>query len=203
MNSMRVALVLLLALLCVSCKKSSSGPAAASTSAAVASRDYTTPYLTDEKIQKFLQSMGEAQNPFEGMFAHGGRTPADLPREVAALDAFARKYGFSGYQDYIAVWGRIAVGEAIIMSEGLKKSVREMTEKNIQNAQEQLKNPNLSPEMRKVFEEQVTSGQQSLKDLDKPSDTKFNDSDLALVRKYSNQIDDASKKYRRQGIPTQ
>jgi hypothetical protein len=204
MSWMRVVLVVLLALVSVSCKKSSapSSPGSATRSAEVASRDYTKPYLTDEKMQKFIQSMREAQNPFEGMFA-GARTAGSIPGQVASLDAFARKYGFQGYQDYVAVWGRIAVGEAMIMSEGMKKGVRELTEKNIQSAEEQLKNPSLSPEMRKVYEEQVTSGKKSLQELDKPSDAQFNGSDLALVRKYAGQIEEASQNYRKQGIPSQ
>jgi hypothetical protein len=204
LSSMRVVLVLWLALVSVACNKSStpSSQGPVTRSSELASRDYTKPYLTEEKMQKFVQSLSEAQNPFEGMFA-AGRTSGSIPGQVAALDAFARKYGFQGYQDYVAVWGRIAVGEALIMSEGMKKSVREMTEKTIQSAEEQLKNPSLSPEMRKVYEEQVTSGKKSLQELDKPSDTQLNDSDLALVRKYAGQINEASQKYRKQGIPSQ
>ncbi|HLJ28211.1 MAG TPA: hypothetical protein VKY85_15980 [Candidatus Angelobacter sp.] len=203
MNSRRVTLAILFALACVSCNKSPSpkpqSMSPASTS--VASRDYSAPYLTDDKMQKFLQSMSEAQNPFEGMFAQAGKTPGSIPAEVAALDAFARKYGFQGYQDYMAVWGRIAVGEMSIMAEGMKKGLREMTEKSIQSAQEQLKNPSLSPEMRKVYEQQITSGQQSLQNMDKPQKNSLNDSDLALVRKYSPQIEEASRRYNKR--PTQ
>lgn len=198
MNSKRLILTFLLVVVCVSCNKSStSGPQSMATTAQqqAAARDYTKPYLTDDKMQKFIQSMGEAQNPFNKMFAAAINAPGQVPGEVAALDAFARKYGFSGYQDYMNVWGRIVVGQMTIMAEGMKKGVREMTEKNIQNAEEQLKNPNLSADMRKLYEDQVASGKKSLQEMDKPSSTQLNDSDLALVRKYQLQIEEASKRF--------
>ena len=188
-------LFLLMSLVCVSCKKAAApvSPAGSAAAANVA-RDYRVAYLTDDKIQRFIQSMGEAQNPFEAMFTKAGAV-GGIPGEVAALDAFSRKYGFQGYQDYMAVWGRIMVGEMTIMTEGMKKDIRDSTQKNIQNAQDQLKNPNLSPEMRKVYEQQVASGQQELQNMDKPSPSSLNDNDLALVRKYQPQIDAASQKY--------
>lgn len=195
MKSKRLVLTFLLVVACVSCNKSSTSSMTPQQQAAA--RDYTKPYLTDEKIQKFIQSMGEAQNPFNKMFAAAVTAPGQVPGEVAALDTFARKYGFSGYQDYMNVWGRIVVGQMTIMAEGMKKGVREMTEKNIQNAEEQLKNPNLSPDMRKMYEDQVAGGKKSLQEMDKPSSTQYNDSDLALVRKYQSQIEEASKRFNR------
>ena len=199
MKSKRLVLTFLLVVACVSCNKSSTSSMTPQQQAAA--RDYTKPYLTDEKIQKFIQSMGEAQNPFNKMFAAAVTAPGQVPGEVAALDTFARKYGFSGYQDYMNVWGRIVVGQMTIMAEGMKKGVREMTEKNIQNAEEQLKNPNLSPDMRKMYEDQVAGGKKSLQEMDKPSSTQYNDSDLALVRKYQSQIEEASKRFNR--VPVQ
>lgn len=188
--------LLLLSVACVSCKKAATPASPANAvSAAAVSRDYKLPYLTDDKVQRFIQSMGEAQNPFDAMFTKGSAVPGTIPGEIAALDAFARKYGFQNYQDYMAVWGRIVVGEMTIMTEGMKTGIRDSTQKNIQNAQDQLKNPNLSPEMRKVYEQQVTAGQQELQNLDKPSTSSLNDNDLALVRKYQPQIDAASQKY--------
>jgi hypothetical protein len=203
-----LGLWILLGILCISCNKSSSNapqlPVTTSSNAA-AINDLTKPYLTDDKVQKFLQSMSEGQNPFEYLFAPGTRaaTPADLASRMAALDAFARKYGFSGYQDYVTVWGRIAVGQAVIIGESMKQSAREMAQKMIQSAEEQLKNPNLSPDMRKAYEQQVASGKQSLQQMDQPSKTTLNDSDLALVKKYSPQITEASKKFNQRSIPTQ
>ena len=164
MNSKHLVFFVVLVAACVACNKSStSGPQSMGTaSQQAAARDYTKPYLTDDKIQKFIQSMGEAQNPFDKMFASAMTTPGQVPGEVAALDAFARKYGFQGYQDYINVWGRIVVGQMTIMAEGMKKGVREMTEKNIQNAEEQLKNPNLSPDIAQVVRRSDLEREKSL-----------------------------------------
>lgn len=204
MNFRRISLLLLLVFTFVSCKKSTpTGGTTSSSSATAASRDYSAPYLTDDKMQRFIQSMGEAQNPFESMFAKAVTNPGQVQGEIAALDAFARKYGFQGYQDYTAVWGRIVVGEMTVMADGMKKGVREMTEKNIQNAEEQLKNSSLSPDMRKLYEQQVASGKQSLQEMDKPPTTKFNDNDLALVRKYQPQIEEASRRYNKRTLQGQ
>jgi hypothetical protein len=194
-------LLLLSSVACVSCKRAAIPASPAN--AAAAAHDYKVPYLTDDNVQRLIQSMGEAQNPFDAMFTKGSAVPGTIPGQVAALDAFARKYGFQGYQDYMAVWGRIAVGEMTIMTEGMKTSIRDSTQKNIQNAQEQLKNPNLSPDMRKVYEQQVTAGQQELQNLDKPSTSSLNDNDLALVRKYQPQIDAASQKYNKRPVQGQ
>lgn len=206
MNIKFLGLLILAGLFCVSCNKSSSSaPQPFTTASNVAAHDYTQPYLTGEKIQKFLQSMSEGQNPFEYLFAPGNRTatPADLATRMAALDAFARKYGFQGYQDYVAVWGRIVAGQVTIMADGMKQSARDIAEKSIQSAQEQLKNPNLSADMRKVYEQQIEGAKTSLQQLDQPSRNALNANDLALVKKYSPQITEASRKYNSRSVPTQ
>ena len=200
-------LLILLGLVCVSCNKSSSnGPQGPiTTNANLAAHDFTKAYLTEDKMQKFLQSMNEGENPFEYLFARAGgaTTPADLTSRMAALDAFARKYGFQGYQDYLAVWGRIMAGEATIMGESMKQSARAMTQKTIQAAEEQLKNQNLSPDMRKIYEQQIASGKESMQQLDQPSKTELNENDLTLVKKYSPQITEASKKFSQRHSATQ
>lgn len=168
-----------------------------SSSANLAS-DYTKPYLTDEKMTKFLESMKEEHNPLEIIFKQGGqmRNPLDVASRLREFNAFAQKYGFQDYQDYTAVWGRILAGETQLWAAEMQAGMATTLQKSIEDAKQQLKQPNLNPEMRKVYEEQIASTQKSLDDMkNQQSGSTLNDSDMALIKKYKDQIEAAEKKY--------
>ena len=203
----RILCVTAIALACASCgKQSTSSFAAPSAPGGVRTKsalnDYSKPYLTDDKVQKLINSMQEGKNPFDFLFGKSGGAAASLANLATAgpqLDAFSRKYGFVGYEDYMAVWGRIAAGEATMMAEDMLKGARQSMQESIQNAQEELKKPNLSPEMRKMYEEQVAGTQKSLDEMNKPdSGSTLNEADLELYKKYKEQITAAEKKYNTQ-----
>jgi hypothetical protein len=78
------------------------------------------------------------------------------------------------------------------MTKGLKESMEKMAA----DAEKSLKDPNLSPEMKKIYEDQVASAKKSTEDLSKPQDSSLNEDDLNLIRKYKAQIDEATKKYK-------
>ena len=151
--------------------------------------DYSKPYLTDEKMQQFLASMKEEHNPLELMFKQGGgmQDPSTMTSRIDEFNSFAHKYGFRDYQDYTGVWGRITVAEMQIWG---TKTFEDM----ISGAQEELKKPDLAPEMRKVYEDQITTSQKSLEGMGKKSSS-VNAADMELIKKYMNQIDAAEKKY--------
>jgi len=154
-----------------------------------AANDYSKPYLTDDKMQKFLASMKEEHNPLELMFKPGGQAqnPGALGERIEEFNSFARKYGFHDYQDYTGVWGRITVGEMQIWG---AKTFEDM----ISGAQAELKKPDLAPEMRKVYEDQITTAQKGLDDMNKKN-SGVNAADMELIKKYKDQIDAAEKKY--------
>lgn len=161
--------------------------------------DYSKPYLTDEKMQKFIESLKEEMNPFDVMFKGGqGQSLLDLKDKLEQYNAFAKKYGFADYADYMAVWGRITVGELEMAAGDMKKSGIEMMQNSIKSAQENLQKPGLSPEMKSMYEEQLKSSQKSLDEMQKPeAETgakQLNADDLALIQKYKPQIDEATKK---------
>jgi uncharacterized protein YeeX (DUF496 family) len=160
-------------------------------------RDYTKTYLTDESMQKFIASMKEDKNPFEVIFKQGGgsRNPLDLQARIAEFNAFAQRYGFRDYEDYTAVWGRITVGQMQIFAKDAMRQTIAGTEKEIRDNQERLNKPNLSPEMRKMYEGQIEAEKKMLADFGKPQPDSMNDADLALVAKYQPQLDEAAKKY--------
>jgi len=161
--------------------------------------DYTKPYLTDEKMNQFLASMKEDHNPFEVMFKEGGqmRNPLDLATQLEQFNAFAHKYGFQDYQDYTAVWGRIMAGEMQMWAAAMAKESADGFQKMIDSAQADLKKPNLSPEMRKMDEEQIANMQKAIADMNKAdSKSTINDADMEMVKKYKDQIEQAQKKYK-------
>ncbi len=152
--------------------------------------DYSKPYLTDEKMQQFLASMKEEHSPLELMFKQGGeaQNPASLGARIEEFNSFARKYGFQDYQDYTGVWGRITVGEMQIWG---ARTFQDM----ISGAQAELKKPDLAPEMRKVYEDQIGTAQKGLDDMNKKN-SGVNAPDMELIKKYKEQIDAAEKKYK-------
>jgi hypothetical protein len=184
-------LALLFAMSCQSSKPTSTSavPSLPATRAASAANDYTKPYLTDDKMQKFLASMQEEHNPLELIFRPGGQTqnPASMNERIDEFNSFAHKYGFRDYQDYTSVWGRITAGEMQLWG-------AQTFEDMISGAHAELKKSDLAPEMRKVYEDQITSSQKALDDLNKKN-TSVNAADMELVKKYKDQIDAARKKY--------
>jgi len=184
-------LALLFAMSCQSSKptSSSAAPSLPATRAASAANDYTKPYLTDDKMQKFLSSMQEEHNPLELIFKPGGQmqNPGSMNERIDEFNSFAHKYGFQDYQDYTSVWSRITAGEMQLWG---AKTFEDM----ISGAHAELKKPDLAPEMRKVYEDQIISSQKALDDLNKKS-TSVNAADMELVKKYKDQIEAARKKY--------
>jgi hypothetical protein len=160
--------------------------------------DYAKPYLTDAKMAKFIESLQEDVNPFEVLFKGGQMMKmSDIEKRAQEYNGFARKYGFADFGDYMAVWGRIMVGDMMIASEKMTKDMIKGMEDSIRIAEEQLKKPDLNAEMKTIYEDQIKSAKTSIEDMSKPGDTSgLNAEDLALVAKYKAQIDEATKKYK-------
>lgn len=164
--------------------------------------DYTKPYLTDEKIVKLLQSMEEGHHPLKVMFADRGpvRSMQDLQDKLEEINAFVRKYGFKDYEDYAAVWYRIVAGQGQIAADEAIKSVKQLTAEALKKAEEALKKPDLAPELRKMYEEQVAEARKTSEPGGNEADATepiLHKADLALVVKYQAQIEKAIRKFRK------
>jgi hypothetical protein len=175
-------------------------PVAASTPEPARSpaQDYAQPYLSEEKISKFIASMKEEKNPIAFLFSVSGKSPdlTEMQAKLADYDAFAKRYGFADYNDYVSVWGRITLAETMIETEGMRKGAVDMITSSIANAEQELKKPGLNPDMRKAYEEQLTSGKKSLEDMKKTNkDSPVNNADLELVRAHKAQLEEAAKKF--------
>jgi hypothetical protein len=162
-----------------------------------AQNDYTKPYLTDEKMTKFVESLQEDVNPFDVLFKGGQMmNMSDIEKKTKEYNGFAQKYGFADFGDYMAVWGRIMIGDMMIASEKMTKDMIKGMEDTIRIAEENLSKPDLNAEMKTIYEEQIKSAKTSIEESQKPDDTSdLNAEDLALVAKYKAQIDEATKKY--------
>lgn len=167
-------------------------------SSASAQNDYAKPYLTEEKMAKFIESLKEDVNPFDVLFKGGQMmNMRDIEKRAQEYNSFAQKYGFADFGDYMAVWGRIMVGDMMIAGEKMKKDMIKGMEDSIKSAEEQLQKPDLNAEMKTIYEEQIKSSQASIEEFQKPDESPgLNAEDLALVAKYKDQIDEATKKYK-------
>lgn len=193
------------ALVLAGCTKSAPGTSgsASSSSAAAPARtssanDYKVPALTEDKIQKFISSMKEQNNPLEFLFKQGGamRNIAEMKAKEIEFNAFAQKYGFKDYTEYVDTWGRIMVGQMQISSQQMLKGLNESLEKSAKEAEENLKKPNLSPETKEMYQSQIDSYKKSVAEAEKTDDSGLNAIDLALVAKYNDQINEEAKKYK-------
>jgi hypothetical protein len=176
---------------------SAPGPSASASGNPI--QDYKIPYLDDEKMNAFLSSLKEERNPFELMFKEGGGAPGltDIQDRLEDYNAFARKYGFKDYADYMAVWGRITVAELEMWGESMSQGTVKMYEDTIKNAEEALKKPDLDPEMKKMYEEQISNSRTSLEDLkNQKSESGISAADMEMVKKYKAQIDQETAKYK-------
>jgi hypothetical protein len=161
--------------------------------------DYKRPYLTDGKMTKFIESLREDVNPFEVLFKGGQMTNfKEIEKRAQEYNGFAQKYGFADFADYMAVWGRIMVGDMMIASQKMNKDMIKGMEDTIRIAEENLQKPDLNAEMRSIYEEQIKNAKTSIEESQKPDDSSgLNVEDLALVEKYKAQVDEALKKYQK------
>ncbi len=175
-----------------------SGSAASSEQASSGKSDYSKPALTEEKLTRFIDSMQEEKNPLEFIFNPGGAMHgvAEMKAKEVELNAYARKYGFKDYVEYIDTWGRVMVGQLQLSSAKMFQDLAESNRKSIAEAEAKLKDPSLTSEQRTMYTEQLAENKKSLADLTKTDSDSLNAPDLGLVEKFSDRINAASKKHR-------
>jgi hypothetical protein len=116
-----------------------------------------------------------------------------VKEKLEEFNAFARKHGFRDFDEYSAVWGRVFVGRMQLAAEASRRRMLESTERSLREAEEQLRQPGLSPEMKEVYESQVQANRELLERLRRPDPSSLNEADLALVRKFLPEIEAAEK----------
>jgi hypothetical protein len=185
-------------------KKESAAPSGSASSPASpdssGKSDYSKPALTEEKLTHFVESMQEDKNPLEFIFKPGGAmvNVAEMKAKEIELNAFARRYGFKDYREYIDTWGRVMVGQMQVGAAKMLHGLSESTEKSIQEAEAKLKDPSLTAEQRQMYTEQIASGKDSMASLAKTNTHQLNAADVALVEKFNDRLNAAAKKRRGQ-----
>ena len=181
-------------------KDPAAGPAPTASAASPSSSgqsDYSKPALTEEKLTRFIESMQEEKNPLEFIFKGGGmQSAAEMKAKEIELNAYARKYGFRDYVEYIDTWGRVMVGQMQVGAAKMFSGMAEGARKNIQEAEAKLKDPALSPEQRQKYVEQAEQGKQSLAEMTKTEANGLNAADLALIEKLNDRLNEAARKRR-------
>jgi hypothetical protein len=166
------------------CGRPESSPARTSQSSS--SHPYSQAALTEEKMTKFMESMNEEKNPLEFLFKPGGgiHSIAGMKGKEAEFTAFARKYGFADYNEYVDTWGRITLGRLQIDSAPLFKSMADSARQGIQEAEEQLRKANLTAEQRQMYSQLLETAKKQLADVEKNATNTSNAADLLLVEKF-------------------
>jgi hypothetical protein len=131
--------------------------------AAAPAMDMSKPYLTEKKVEGVIAILKEKPEFW------GARGPLAANAE---MNAVAKKYGFSDSMDLSASLYRVGMGA---MQAGMAKQVGEMD-----------KNPNMTPEAKKMMQDQVKTAMQGAGQI--------NAADLKFVEKYFDQIQAVSNK---------
>lgn len=157
--------------------------------------DYAKPILTDDKLQRYIKSLAEGKNPFAilGAVAGPDGSLAKADEAMKELEAVAKKYGFSGQDEYLDITGRILVGQTIIGTSEMTGSIRDSLAKSIAENEKVLADPSTPAETKTSVAETLKEEKQQLADMDKDKNGGLNEQDLALVKKYNAELEAAQK----------
>ena len=156
--------------------------------------DLAKPCLNDKNMGDFIESLKDAAGPFDAI-SKGKATALNAQGRMEEFDAAARKHGFAGGEEYLAAWTRIGAARTQIMTEEGNQSMIQMQEEVIKSAKEALKQPDLTPEMRQSYENQVKGATESLKALKQPREGGVNAKDIETYKKHQVAFEEAMKKW--------
>lgn len=157
--------------------------------------DYAKPLLTDDKMQRYIKSLAEGKDPFAiiGAIAGPDGSLAKANESIKELEAVAKKYGFSGHEEYLEITGRIMVGQMMIGTSEMTGSIRDSLAKSIADNEKVLADPSTPAETKTSVAEMLKEERQQLADMDKDKNGGLNDHDFALVKKYNAELEAAQK----------
>lgn len=172
-------------------KSGSSNPSSDGNQPKKAVEDFSKPYLTEERMGNFMNSIKERQTPF-GILAEGGTMGALNPGiRLDEMNAFARKHKFADAEEYIGAWGRVFATWMTVKMEESNKAAISTSETVLKTLEDELKKPDLDPEMRKALEEQVKNSREQIEELKKPQENEINKQDLEVMRKHAKEYEEA------------
>jgi hypothetical protein len=150
--------------------------------------DYSKPYVTEERMGNFLASLKEHQNPFEIM-AKGGVVAGLTGSRLEETNAFARKYKFKDAAEYIGAWARVFATWMAVKMEETAVLQAEGYDIQIKTMETELKKPDLAPEVRTAYENQLKQIKDAQAEAKKPKESQVPKEDLAVMKKHAKEYE--------------
>ena len=144
--------------------------------------DMKKPFLSEQKMGNMVASLKDPNTPFATF--ESGVNAFNAEAKLKEFDATARKHGFKDGEEYRAVWARIVNASMQVTQNESNESMIKGLEESIKSAQEALKKPDVTPEVRKVYEQQIQSSQQSIESYKQMKLSVANEQDVEVFKKH-------------------
>jgi len=156
--------------------------------------DVTKPYLSDKKMGDFIESLKDTNGPFDAV-SKGKVTAFNTGKVMDEFESAAKKHGFASGEEYLGAWMRIMAAQMQVMQEEGNLSMIKMHEESIKSAQETLKKPEVTPEMKQMLEDQIKGSNETLAVLKKPREDGVNAKDIETFKKHQAAFNESMKKW--------
>ena len=151
--------------------------------------DITKPFLSDKKLDNLVAALKDPETPFDAV---QGATAFNAGSKMKDFDAAARKHGFKDGTDFMDVWTRFHGAAAIAAIDDQNQKFVQDQQAIIKTAEEALKQKDLAPETRKIYEDQITQGKATIAAINQPREgDAMNAEDIALYRKHKAEVEKA------------
>jgi hypothetical protein len=157
--------------------------------------DVSKPYLDDKKMGNFIESLKDANGPFDAI-SKGKVTAFNTGKVMDEFEASAKKHGFASGEEYIGAWTRIMATYGQIQQAEANESMIQMHEEVIKSNQETLKKPDVTPEMKQTLQDQIKGSQEALAALKKPPEGGVNAKDIETFKKNRAAFEESMKKWK-------
>jgi len=156
--------------------------------------DVKKPYLSDKNMSGFIESLKDANGPFDAV-SKGKVTALNAQGRMEDFEASAKKHGFASGEEYLGAWMRIGAARMQIMTDEGNQAMIKMQEESIASAQEMLKKPDITPEIKQSLEDRIKASTETLKTLKEPREEGVNAKDVETFKKHQAAFDEAMKKW--------
>jgi hypothetical protein len=157
--------------------------------------DVSKPYLDDKKMGNFIESLKDANGPFDAI-SKGKVSAFNTGKVMDEFETASKKHGFASGEEYLGAWTRIMAAYSQIMQEDSNQSMVAMHEETIKNHRETLKKPDVTPEMKQTLEDQIKSSQEALAALKQPREGGVNAKDIETFKKHRGAFEESMKKWK-------
>jgi hypothetical protein len=155
--------------------------------------DTSKPYLSEKRMGGFIESLKDSNGPFDAI-SKGKVSAFNAGQRMDEFEAAARKHGFASGAEYIGVWLRINAAQMQAMQADSNQMMVKTHEDSIRRFEEDLKKPDLTPEVRQMYQDQIKSSKAALEALKQPQEG-VNAQDVEVYKKHRPAYEEAMKKW--------